>query len=88
MAATGKPCATCGMTRDFSSILHLDFDTTRLINKLSVSVFLFFFIQLVARLLLSFFWKKIPEHKISFVQKTDTVFSIILFAVTFYKLIL
>lgn len=77
---TGVECTTCGLTRDFNNILYFRFG--EIINVNSVTLFLFFFIQLVTRfglLLLSFENKKIIIG--------DIVFSSILFIVTFYPLI-
>ena len=52
---TGLECTSCGLTRDFHSILHLSF--TELVNAHSVQIFSFFLFQFIVRGAL-FMWSK------------------------------
>jgi len=49
---TGKVCESCGLTRDFISFAHLEFRSP--INQQSIFVFLWFFLQWIARIILAF----------------------------------
>jgi hypothetical protein len=44
---TGLECSSCGLTRDFYSMLHLHFN--ELVNVYSLQIFSFFVVQLFAR---------------------------------------
>jgi len=50
LEATGEVCSSCGLTRDFSSFLHLDFKSP--INEQSIFVFIWFVFQLIVRVVL------------------------------------
>lgn len=50
---TGKPCKSCGLTRDFVSFARLDFSLP--VNDQSIFVFLWFALQLFVRFLLVLF---------------------------------
>lgn len=77
---TGKDCATCGLTRDFNSLLNFEWD--QLINPISTPIFLFFFIQFILRSSLAI----INTQKIGVII-TDIIFSLSLFIYCFYPLI-
>ena len=47
---TGFDCPSCGLTRDFYSILHGQYD--KLVNGYSMGIFLFFMVQFIMRILL------------------------------------
>ncbi len=80
----GKPCPTCGITRAFAEILHFRFKEAVKLNMLSVSLFGFFFVQLLARFFINFVAvKHSPLKKLVFI---DVVFSITLFVYCFYEL--
>ena len=77
---TGHECVSCGFTRDFNAYLNLEFD--KAINDLSLSVFLFFLLQFLYRSV---------QTVIGFENKkliiADIAFSILLFGIAFYPLI-
>ena len=50
-ATIGVECAACGLTRDIDSFLSLNFNDP--INSNSLNIFLFFLLQLFARITLS-----------------------------------
>ena len=56
LAHTGKPCPFCGITRDFSSIISLEFD---LINPISIFIFAFVILGLIIGIFLSFYFRRI-----------------------------
>lgn len=47
---TGEQCKSCGLTRDFISFTHLDFESP--VNEQSIYVILWFLIQLLVRVVL------------------------------------
>lgn len=55
---TGQPCVSCGLSHSFSLIVRGRFSEARLWNPYGISVFMFFAIQLVMRVLLSFLYIK------------------------------
>ena len=83
----GKPCPTCGITRAFSEILHFNFTKAYQLNNIAPWLFSFFFLQLIVRLIINFILKK-REINISKILKIDVSFSILLFVICFYKLII
>jgi hypothetical protein len=83
---TGTECATCGITRAFKEILHFRFHAAYQFNQLSFYLFTFFFVQLMVRLFINFWGlQKMPLKK---VRTYDISFSVLLFIVCFYQLIL
>ena len=77
---TGIDCISCGLTRDFNSILNLKFEN--LINPFSPQILSFFLIQFLARLIL--FSASITKRKIII---GDILISISLFLILFHHLI-
>ncbi len=49
----GTYCYTCGLTRAFSDIMHLDFKSALGLNADAIRVFMFFLIQFFGRLFLN-----------------------------------
>ncbi len=78
---TGLPCSTCGLTRDFQSILHLKFSS--LINVHAIPIFCFFFIQFLTRGILIFLATGHPRLIIA-----DSIVSGIIFLVLFTPLLI
>lgn len=52
LSITGQECKSCGLTRDFTSYLNLDFNSA--INPQSLPLFIFCAIQLLYRLYVGF----------------------------------
>jgi Protein of unknown function (DUF2752) len=80
----GKPCPTCGITRAFSEILHFRFKEAIKLNMLSVSLFGFFFVQLLLRFFINAVALKYFELKK--VVLIDVIFSAFLFLFCFFEL--
>lgn len=79
---TGKPCKSVGLSRSFSEIVRLRFESAKEYNPYGIKIFSFFFIQLILRIGITILIiKKIfVKNKILYV---DVVVSIVLFLVTF-----
>jgi hypothetical protein len=78
-------CASSGLSRAFSEIVRFNFESALNFNKHSLSVFSFFIIQLILRLLVNAFIK--TKIKIREIVIIDIVFSITLFIITFKNII-
>jgi hypothetical protein len=78
----GKPCKSIGLSRSFSEIARLKFDSARDYNPYGLKIFSFFFFQLIFRFLFSFLILK-SIGKRNFIIYTDILISILLFFVTF-----
>lgn len=82
----GIDCPSCGLTRSFSALLHNDSQTALEWNRYGRQIFLFFFLQLIMRILflaLSYF----KRNNLKIVLKVDWIFSSLLFMVSFYPFI-
>ena len=69
--ATGQVCSSCGLTRDFVSFSHFDFQGP--INKNSIYVYTFFLIQLCYR----FFAALINKRITPVIMKLDLLISVV-----------
>ena len=49
----GKPCPTCGISHSFSAIIRGNFKEATEWNRNGISLFLFFFIQLIMRVVIT-----------------------------------
>ncbi|MFM7022310.1 MAG: DUF2752 domain-containing protein [Flavobacteriales bacterium] len=80
----GRECVSCGLTRDFHSYLSLDFSSP--LNPYSLSIFLFFFVQMWFRLILA-----LLDQRIEMVRKkvatVDVVLTVLAFLFCFGGLI-
>lgn len=85
--STGMDCPTCGLTRSFHHILIGNIDEAMKLNIMSIRLFSFFAIQLVLRLFLFFFFLKKKKYSKYFIP-SDIIFSIVLFLVCFYPLLI
>ncbi|UEG51329.1 DUF2752 domain-containing protein [Ferruginibacter lapsinanis] len=83
---TGMDCTTCGLTRAFHHILIGNFKEATRLNGLSLQLFAFFGIQLMARIFLFFYFKKQQFYPRYFLA-VDITFSIFLFIGCFFPLI-
>ena len=83
---TGKPCKSTGLSRSFSKIVRLEFESAKSYNKYGLRVFAFFLTQLFMRFLFSWFiYKtKIPKTTILII---DSSFSTLLYIYCFFGII-
>jgi hypothetical protein len=82
----GKRCPTCGMSHAFSALVRLQFDKAQILQPGALSIFLFFFIQLLQRVSAIILVRK-PDISLKLIIRTDIVLSLILFLITFRQLI-
>ncbi|KFF06024.1 hypothetical protein B0A68_11910 [Flavobacterium reichenbachii] len=83
----GLPLAYCksrGLTRAFSQILRFNFENAVLLNPYSLKIFLFFLIQLIARLFIN---SIIRLKNFKLVLNLDIIFTFIFFIFSFYNLV-
>lgn len=83
----GQKCPTCGMSRGFSAIIRGRFHEAIAFQKNSPSVFSFFAIQLMMRILFIILLIK-SNISIKVLTNVDTTLSLLLFMFTFRNLIL
>ncbi len=83
---TGIKCKTCGISRSFSEIVRFNFNKAKEFNPNGIPVFLFFFVQLVLRIIISFILLK-TKIKQNNIMIADIIISVILFIVTFRNLL-
>ncbi|GAA4329351.1 DUF2752 domain-containing protein [Flaviaesturariibacter amylovorans] len=81
--ATGKECATCGLTRSLTAFLHGRWSEGRAWNEFGLPVFGFFAVQFVARTVMMFATTHLPESTF----KWDGIASLLLFLLCFAPLI-
>lgn len=82
-----QPCASTGLSRSFSEIVRLNFDSAKKYNANGLSIFLFFFIQFWLRLLFIVLFSKFNKLKKT-ILISDSLISLIIFAITFKNFIL
>ena len=83
---TGSKCPTCGMSRGFSAIVRGRFSDAAEYQQNSLSVFVFFFIQLIFRASAIFLLLK-TKLLVKFISNIDITVSLLLFLFTFRNLI-
>ncbi|WP_371414654.1 DUF2752 domain-containing protein [Flavobacterium sp. 140616W15] len=77
-------CKSRGLTRAFSQILNFNFKQAIAYNAYSLKIFLFFLIQLLARLVIN---KTINFSNFKLVLTFDIICSSIFFVFSFYNLV-
>lgn len=82
----GNKCPTCGMSRGFSAIVRGHIDEALIYQHNSLSVFLFFLIQLVFRVTTIILLRK-SSLSLKIISNTDLTLSLLLFLLTFRNLI-
>jgi len=81
---TGEPCPSCGLSHSFSLILSGRTDEALAWNEYSVRVFLFFFLQLLMRFVLSVFYIRASATRSrNAIVSADIVITITLFLIAF-----
>jgi hypothetical protein len=87
LSQTGRPCVSCGLSRCFSYMIHLDIDKATAFNKPGMLIFFFFLFQFVIRILIIAFNK----FNLMSVTKTlvycDVIQIVLLFMFSFYPYI-
>ena len=82
----GAKCPTCGMSRGFSAIVRGHINDALVYQQNSVSVFLFFLLQMVFRLTSIWLLLK-TKIQLKIITNTDITLSLLLFLLTFKNLI-
>ena len=84
-----EPCPSCGMSHAFSLILKGEFDNALELNSYSVTLFLFFVVQLFLRLIFSVADRLSAVRPVAakVVLLTDIVISSVMVIVAFYPMI-
>jgi hypothetical protein len=81
---TGEPCPSCGMSHSFSLILQGRIDEAVAWNQYSIRVFLFFFLQLFLRGLLSVRYLKEQTLQMrNSIVFTDIIVTVAMFLLAF-----
>ncbi len=81
---TGQPCKSTGLSRAFSEIVRLNFDSARKYNSESISIFSFFLLQLFLRILSTILLSK-KKLKFNRLLLSDIIISVLLFMLCFKK---
>jgi hypothetical protein len=74
---TGEPSSSTGLSRGFSSIVRFRFSEAQEFNPHSISIFMFFLIQLCMRILINVFYS--PLNKVIGMKLTVGIDSILSF---------
>jgi hypothetical protein len=82
----GQKCPTCGMSRGFSAIVRGRIDEALVFQKNSLSIFSFFAIQLLIRILFVVLLLK-SQISLKILTNIDITVSLLLFMFTFRNLI-
>lgn len=80
---TGKKSISTGLSRAFSSIVHLDFEKAKGYNPRSIRLFSFFLVQFFMRIIGSFLFFKIKKISTQIIY-VDISLTIVLFLWSFY----
>jgi hypothetical protein len=80
---TGKQCFSCGLSHSFSLILRGRFNEAYQWNPYGMRVFLFFFSQLLIRIVFSFYYMKDINKRRQLILY-DIIGSAIIFLIAFY----
>jgi len=80
-----EPCASTGLSRSFSEIIRLNFDSAKKFNINGIRIFLFFLIQLFLRVMFSLLYYKSSKNKVILI---DSIVSLSLFFITFKNFII
>ena len=75
-----------GLSRAFSEIVRFNFAEAKVLNKYSLSIFLFFFIQLFLRIVVSILLLSTKKNK-KLLLLTDILITVLLFLQSFWKFI-
>ena len=76
-ALNGNPCPTCGLSHSFSAMIRGEFKTAKLFNPNGPRIFAFFAIQLVLRLIISFWIYRKPGAE-KYIWRADAAASLAL----------
>jgi len=83
---TGKPCVSSGLSRSFSEIVRLKFESAKEYNQYGLSVFTFFLIQFILRIFVSIliYFKRKQTSQIIIL---DSIISICLYLYCFWGIL-
>lgn len=81
---TGQPCVSCGLSHSFSLILRGRTDEALQWNRYGMRIFMFFIVQLVARVFFSWMWIKVGKP----VVVVDAVLSSLFLIYSFWPFIM
>ena len=82
------PCPTCGLTRDFSRILHGDLSVAKQMNKNSIPLFCFFSFQLFLRIGVGIYLSKVNNCTIKNILSLDILISTFALTLAVHNIIL
>ena len=80
---TGEPCISCGLSHSFSLIARGRIEEASQWNKYGMRVFLFFFSQLILRIVFSFFYIKNTTNRQQLII-FDSIGSGLIFLIAFW----
>ncbi len=82
---TGRPSPTAGLSRSFSAMVRGEVMLARELSPYGPALFLFFFLQMVWRLVVLFLLRR-PHVAVSRLVRWDLLFSLFLFLVAYFPL--
>lgn len=80
---TGEPCVSCGLSHSFSLIARGRIEEAYKWNRYGMRIFLFFALQLLMRVVFSFFFLKYPDTRKQLII-VDCIGSGIIFFIAFW----
>ncbi len=83
---TGKPCKSSGLSRSFSEIVRLRFESAKKYNPYSLKIFTFFLIQFFLRFFISLIIIKLPQHTYLIIT-LDAILAASLYIFCFWRMI-
>jgi hypothetical protein len=83
---TGQPCPSCGLSHSFSLIVRGRFDEAYRWNTYGLRVFLFFFSELVLRIVFSFYYVRYRDTRNELIV-LDSTGSALIFLLAFWPFI-
>jgi len=82
-----NPTISTGLSRSFSAAVRLDFTAAKNYNPFGIRIFLFFFAQLLIRLLALILVVHVPNKALHAMFWTDSIISVTLFLISFWPFI-
>ena len=82
----GKPCKSTGLSRAFSEIVRLRFESAKKYNPYSLKIFTFFLIQFLLRFFVSLLIIKLPQYTYLIIP-LDAILAVSLYIYCFWEMI-